>query len=271
MTSAMYKRFGKMFSWLFESKNFGRQNYRENQSKGMGSQNCLFIFAFPPLEILKKMLLQFVLAKFGRVSLSKIFQGMWFQIFLFSMLSLFSAKAWGQYVPENNSKSDTLKVQASSKSNQEEGESSSGFDWGRVRSGGNLALNFGNPFFIDISPSVGYMVNEKLMLGLGVTYMAMGSSGADYSFYGGRLFGRQQIFESFFANAELEFLNAPFLNSNSNSEQRKWLVNPLLGASYVLPFGERGGIQASLLYSLNYQEGYSPYGSPYIWRIGVFF
>jgi hypothetical protein len=76
-----------------------------------------------------------------------------------------------------------------------------------------------------------------------------------------------------YANAEIDFLNAPYFSATNNSTvetPRKWTANPLLGASYVVPFGRRGGVQATLLYNLNYQEDYSPYSSAWIWRIGFF-
>jgi polyhydroxyalkanoate synthesis regulator phasin len=55
-----------------------------------------------------------------------------------------------------------------------------------------------------------------------------------------------------------------------NKYLQEYKNNPLIGASYIMPFGKRGGIQATLYYNLNYKELYSPYSSPFIWRIGFF-
>ena len=155
----------------------------------------------------------------------------------------------------------------------------SGFQSSKLVPGGNLALQFGDPYYYDISPSLGYMVTDKLMAGLGVIYVSMGgrypNSNQKYNFtyYGGRPLIRYRVMNDIYANAEIDFLNAPYFSAMNNSTvetPRKWTTNPLLGASYVVPFGKRGGIQATLLYNLNYQEDYSPYSSAWIWRIGFF-
>jgi hypothetical protein len=149
-----------------------------------------------------------------------------------------------------------------------------GFDKTKLVPGGNLAMSFGNPYFVDLSPYLGYLVSEKMMLGLGATYLAYGVTinGTRYTrdWYGGRLLGRYRIDDSFFLNAELEQLNAPNNTNFSNQEDRKWVFSPYVGASYVLPFGRRGGVQATLLYNLNYQENYSPWNNALVWRIGFF-
>ena len=137
----------------------------------------------------------------------------------------------------------------------------------------------GDPYYYDISPSLGYMVTDKLMAGLGVIYVSMGgrysNSNQKYNFtyYGGRPLIRYRVMNDIYANAEIDFLNAPYFSSTNFTiaqTTRKWTTNPLLGASYVIPFGKRGGVQATLLYNLNYQEDYSPYSSAWIWRIGFF-
>ncbi len=154
-----------------------------------------------------------------------------------------------------------------------------GFQSSKLVPGGNLALQFGNPYYYDISPSLGYMVTEKLMVGLGVIYVSMGGRDPIYNqkynftYYGGRPLIRYKVINDIYANAEIDFLNSPYnyaTNYTIGEKPRKWTTNPLLGASYVIPFGKRGGVQATLLYNLNYQEDYSPYSSAFIWRIGFF-
>lgn len=136
--------------------------------------------------------------------------------------------------------------------------------------GGNFALSLGNPWFLDLSPSLGYQVNERLVSGAGLSYVAYGARVGNVKFrwdrYGGMVFSRYRLFDSFFANAELEMLNV----EDEFLLKRVWIVNPLVGASYIMPFGRRGGLQVSLLYNLNYNENLSPFPSPLIWRIGFF-
>lgn len=183
---------------------------------------------------------------------------------LFPVLFSISLTCQSQYVDEpGQKKSSTVDVRSENTGN------SAGFDPDRLVPGGNFAINFGNPFFIDISPRLGYLVTDKLLLGLGGTYMSFSSTFGKANFFGGQAFSRFQVMDNFFANAELDFLNVPDLYGNLDGG-RKWLVSPLIGGSYVVPFGKRGGIQATLLYNLNYQNAYSPYASPIIWRMGFF-
>ena len=142
----------------------------------------------------------------------------------------------------------------------------------RLVPGGSFGLSFGNPWYVNLAPNLGYQFSERLVGGAGLTYSAFGGTAAGRSYrferYGGSVFSRFRLFDAIFANAELELLNVP--NEMSFTAERVWLVNPLLGLSYIMPLGKRGGIQASLLYNLNYQPNLSPYPSPLIWRIGFF-
>jgi len=180
----------------------------------------------------------------------------------------------GQYVPEPEPKRDTtIYVNSQSKVQPEEEIRATSFNE-KIVPGGNFALSFGNPYYVDVSPSLGYMVTEDLLLGIGGTYIATGGTNVygnkyQFNFYGGRVLGRQKLFNNFFANAELDLLNVPYF-LNPNETLRKWLLSPLIGASYVMPFGKRGGIQATLLYNLNYQQAYSPFPSALVWRLGFF-
>lgn len=179
-----------------------------------------------------------------------------------------------QYVPEDTVKRDTIRVPPPART--ENRESKGGFDTEKLVPGGNFSLSLGNPYYIDISPALGYRLTDDLVAGLGITYIAAGGTVNNFkyrvNYYGGRVFGRQRILESVFANAELDFLNVPYFlaSGNTQTELRKWLVSPLVGASYILPMGRRGGIMISLLYNLNYQQQYSPYNSALIYRMGFF-
>lgn len=192
-------------------------------------------------------------------------------LLLFSILFwLLAHESFAQYVEEKNPRKDTTIYVNQSKAKETIPSSTKkGFDVDKLVPGGNFALSFGNPTFIDISPRLGYLLTETVVLGLGATYMSYRFNSFGYNFYGGQLWGRVQVFENIYANAELDFLNVPDLYNNSDGS-RRWLTSPLIGASYVVPFGSRGGLQATVLYNLNYQQAYSPYASPIIWRIGFF-
>lgn len=150
-------------------------------------------------------------------------------------------------------------------------ENSKGF-WGRLVPGGNFGFLFGDQWYIDLSPSLGYQINDRFVAGAGAIYNAYGGkvNGVDFRYerYGGCLFARHQIYESLFANAEIELMNVP--DERKLPSSRTWIFNPLAGGSYIVPIGNRGGFQISLLYNLNYQPYLSPYPSPLVWRVGVF-
>jgi hypothetical protein len=140
----------------------------------------------------------------------------------------------------------------------------------RLVPGGNFGFNIGNTWFIELSPSLGYLVNERLVSGAGISYVAYGTKVMNVNLkwerYGCMLFSRYRLFDAIFANAELEMQNV----EDEWIGKRVWIVNPLAGASYIMPFGNRGGLQVSVLYNLNYNASLSPYPSPLIWRLGFF-
>lgn len=181
----------------------------------------------------------------------------------FLLLSGVSRTVLGQYVR------DSLRNQSAA-AEPETGESADFTS--RLVPGGNFGLGFGSQWYIDLSPSLGYQLNKNMVAGAGIIYNAYGGTIAgqkvSYQRYGGFGFARHRLYQSFFANCELELLNVPV--ETYSEETRKWVFSPLAGASYIMPFGTRGGLQISLLYNLNYNPVWSPYPSPYVWRIGFF-
>jgi hypothetical protein len=192
------------------------------------------------------------------------------------LLLVLHTGVYAQYVPEDTVRKDTTFLPPAPKAQTPlPSDGRPAFDTDNLVPGGNLALSFGNPYYIDVSPMLGYQVTKDLMLGLGATYIATGGTYYTFTYrntyYGGRVLGRQRIMDNLFANAELDFLNVPyFVNTTSNDQLRKWLLSPLVGGSYVIPFGQRGGVQITLLYNLNYQQQYSPYPSALMYRMGFF-
>jgi len=141
----------------------------------------------------------------------------------------------------------------------------------RLVFGGSIGLQFGTVTNINLSPIIGYQVTEGLVLGAGPTYIYTsvdyGGYKYRYSVYGGRLYGRQRVVENFFAQAELEMLNVQNYFDPTNRDARKWLVAPLVGATYVQPIGNRAAFVLSVLFNLSYQENLTPYANPII-RVG---
>lgn len=149
----------------------------------------------------------------------------------------------------------------------------------RLYFGGNLSLNiFGTNKFIDVSPIVGYQIDNAWSVGGGLTYQYISReftsipSGDRFtvssSVYGGRAFARYNVNETYFAYTEFENLNAEFGVGNGES-QREWVPGFFIGGGTFQPVFGRGGINVMILYNLLHDELRSPYNSQWVFRAGV--
>jgi hypothetical protein len=157
-------------------------------------------------------------------------------------------------------------------------DSESGNFWDNVRLGGNIGLQLGNPTNILLSPSMAYVpqadfLDDKLMIGIGVTYIYSKVKYADVNYssniYGGRVFGRYLITDNIFAHSELESLNAP--NYVNVSNDRTWVNSFFVGGGYQQGIGNRSGFTVSILYNLAWTPTNIIYSSPWNIRFGVMF
>ncbi|QTN39359.1 hypothetical protein HZ996_09480 [Cryomorphaceae bacterium] len=152
---------------------------------------------------------------------------------------------------------------------QQQGQSGQRFV-DKLRFGGNLGLTFGTVTSIEVSPLVGYQATERLMLGVGGTYLYYKDTRytPDFtnSYYGGRTFGTFNITPQIFAWAEYEFLNGELYNPIDQSFQRQWFDNFFVGGGL-----RQGPIMITALYNLSYQSQDGFYGSPWVIRVGAFF
>ncbi|MBW3470419.1 hypothetical protein [Arthrospiribacter ruber] len=141
----------------------------------------------------------------------------------------------------------------------------------RLYYGGNFGASFGTITFVDVSPLVGAMVTNRLSGGVGATYQYFNDRrffGGSNSLYGGRVFGRYNVFPNFFAHAEFENVNYDWFDQNRNVFERIWVPAFFLGGGYFVPSGERGGFNFSFLYNLLHDNRRSPYFEPYVIRVG---
>jgi len=148
----------------------------------------------------------------------------------------------------------------------------------RMYYGGNLSLQFGTLTFIDVSPLAGVMLTEKYSAGVGATYQYFNNrffQNAQSHIYGGRLFNRYNLFPKIFAHAEYEALNVevanPIPNTNEVVFTRDWVPGLMVGGGYFSPFGNRGGMNITVLYNLTYDNRRSPYNEPYVIRVGFIY
>lgn len=143
----------------------------------------------------------------------------------------------------------------------------------RLFYGGNFGMSFGTITFIDVSPLVGAMITNRLSGGVGATYQYFNDRrfiGGNSSLYGGRVFGRYNVFPNVFTHVEYENLNFDLYNPNSDRFERSWVPGFLIGGGYFTPFGQRGGANITILYNLMYDIRRSPYNEPYVIRFGFF-
>ncbi|TVP50358.1 MAG: hypothetical protein EA341_07570 [Mongoliibacter sp.] len=141
----------------------------------------------------------------------------------------------------------------------------------RLYYGGNFGASFGTITFVDVSPLVGAMVTNRLSGGVGATYQYFNDRrffGGANSLYGGRVFGRYNIFPNFFAHAEYENVNYDWFDTNRNVFERIWVPAFFLGGGYFVPSGDRGGFNFTFLYNLLHDNRRSPYFEPYVIRVG---
>jgi len=143
----------------------------------------------------------------------------------------------------------------------------------RVYFGGNLGVAFGTITFVDVSPLAGVMLTNTLSGGLGGTFQYFNDTRfpeGENTIYGGRVFLRNNIFQSFFIHAEYESLNLDLYNPRFDRFERDWVPGFFLGGGYFTPFGGRGGANFTFLYNFLYDPIRSPYNQPYVLRVGFF-
>jgi hypothetical protein len=152
----------------------------------------------------------------------------------------------------------------------------------RIFFGGDFALGFGDFTFIRIAPILGYNVNSKFQIGGGPSYQYMKWKTYtptqvftnETSIYGGSLFGRYFIFDSFYLQSSLEILNLKAINPSINDEgvfywPRTTIPVWFVGGGFVQRSG-RGGFMIGAFYDL-IQDPNSPYGNGLFISVGGFF
>lgn len=123
----------------------------------------------------------------------------------------------------------------------------------RLRIGGNFGLQFGTYTYINLSPTVGYMLaKNRLELGGGPIFIYQRfrySSYYAYSFfvYGADAYARGFLYKGLYLEARYDPVNKP---SYYNTDRRLWVHHLLLGAGYAAPIGKIGVFNISLLYNV---------------------
>ncbi len=147
----------------------------------------------------------------------------------------------------------------------------------RITLGGNFGLSLGNYTYVNLSPLVGYRFTDKFTAGGGVTYIYSRVRYAGYpsysnSIYGGRVMAQYAIIPRIAPTFEYEALNVGYQAYTDVGlvEARRWIGNPMIGATVLFPIGRKSNFGLTALYNINYttNQAYSPYGSPWVIRAG---
>jgi hypothetical protein len=147
----------------------------------------------------------------------------------------------------------------------------------RVYFGGGFGLSVGTDVTaISAMPMVGYKWTDEFSTGVSVIYQYVNWKSIDYSTsnYGGSVFTRYIIMDSYFAHAEFEHLRYErvFVNSSGDITQKQRLGNNalLLGGGYRQPMGRNAAFMVTVLYDVLWKGiGESPYASPLNVRAGI--
>ncbi|MCW3076939.1 MAG: hypothetical protein JWO32_1548 [Bacteroidetes bacterium] len=140
--------------------------------------------------------------------------------------------------------------------------------------GGNFQAYFGNPTFIYVSPSIGYMILDNVNVGVGMiynyTHVDYGSSGKySQSIFGGHSYIRYSFTPSFFLQGQFDKLLQPDIYNFKNPNQKIWIDYVMGGAGYSQPIGQSVVFNTSLMYNFTYNAKYSIYPSPFVFQIGI--
>lgn len=155
----------------------------------------------------------------------------------------------------------------------------------RLYVGGTFGLGLGTVTNIDLSPMVGYNINDYFSGGFGMTYMfySYNQPGQDVrtSFYGGRLFLRSvplpQTLPGLYLHAEIEHISNQRYIANPvtglYSLKRAWTPGILVGPGFRQQAGSNSYFTIGLYYNVldNGSAESSIYNGPIIYRIGFIF
>lgn len=168
-----------------------------------------------------------------------------------------------QQTPTKNNSKQTTRQQVSGP------EQKSSFDWSRLSVGGSFGLSFGNDYTsLNISPQLGYTVNQYFSWGGGVGYSYYRwdyqREKISYNYMGFNLFGRVCPISVIALQIQPEIYRMW-----GNSIDSRTVPCILAGGGVYIPAG-RGAMSAMIYYDL-IQDDYSPYRDQIVYSVGYVF
>lgn len=142
----------------------------------------------------------------------------------------------------------------------------------RIFYGGGLGLAFGTITNVNVSPTVGYKLTEKVVMGFGVSYQYYNDKRYNppytYNIYGGNVFSRYYFMKQAFVHGEYEYLSykTNFFSALGFMERIE-SHNYLVGGGYRTQLAKKVWANLIVLYNLN-ETPYTPYSNP-VFRITI--
>lgn len=124
---------------------------------------------------------------------------------------------------------------------------------------------------VDLSPTLGYGINKKFTVGLGVSYRAdfnvdkLGISPSRV--YGAKAFSQHHLLKGFFLHAEYEYLMTRTEASETTPSFTQRTGGFLAGLAKEFSFLKKVNAQVQWLYHFDYDSS-GAYQSPWVFRIG---
>jgi len=150
--------------------------------------------------------------------------------------------------------------------------------------GGNFGFSIsGGLMYLEISPLLGYKINENLSAGISSKYVYIGPVNKTlnpykaFKYYGGGVFSQYKISETLAALVEYQMLNVENVDPNSQGYQKRVMSHSLLvGGGYRNEILGSVNINLYLLYDViddvnspyRYNYIFGPNSIPIIYRIG---
>lgn len=125
----------------------------------------------------------------------------------------------------------------------------------RIWFGGGVGLSFGTVTAIQVDPMIGYKVDQKgkLSVGLGGSYWYFNDNrfaNGSFSAFGYRVFTRYRVIQPLYAHAEFLHMNLEGNEPFVLDRQRIWVPHLLVGAGYVQSLAGRSSIFFQVLFDV---------------------
>ena len=132
--------------------------------------------------------------------------------------------------------------------------------------GANFSLLFGTYTLINLTPSLGYKLTDKLHVGAGIIYYysSVNYGGIRYSqsLYGTHLFARYFLNNNIYLQGQYDRLNQINYLAQNYTNEKIWVGYAMAGIGYKQPIGDRAAIMTSILYNFT-PSPLSVYFNPY--------